>query len=595
MSPINDRITLTREINRSGIATVWEGYDTVLDRKVLVKAIHPQFAHDRDIRTRFEREARAIARISHPNVVQIYDVEIQDERLRLILEFVEGATLGTLLKERKRFPSEIALSIACNIMLGLKHAHAEGIIHRDLKPDNILISLRGEAKITDFGMATLKDQPTVTLEGTALGTPSYWAPEQALGTALSERTDLFTSGLILFEMLTGRRVIEGESLGETYQNAVNYRPPDLSQYADCIPEQVMPVLQSLMERDSSQRMESASATFETLNKATVAGILPAISIADYVAGKSSEEFDAFSMTPGMREAAVARSAASIPVKPQKDLGDSAETSRKSSLVDAPPEVQPEGGPEEEILVPLAPLTRAPRSGSRVGLWIGAIVVLVAVLAFWQWYPMSEPPITQTTPTDTIKADEGKQPVTKDSVSAVPGRTRDTTKIDTTSSVRIPPKLPEQKPLEVVPGATGSLRIQCRPWARVYISDSLWGTTPMSGPLQLVSGVHTVVLINDEIKQPVSRIVTILPDSTVLLDVDLYDFVAKIRAASVRPWADVYVDGIKEFRTPSSRVIFLPLGTHTISLQHPDFKTYTEEVVFKQGDPIHEIRVDLAQM
>jgi serine/threonine protein kinase len=419
MSAINDRITLTREINRSGIATVWEGYDTVLDRKVLVKAIHPQFAHDRDIRTRFEREARAIARISHPNVVQIYDVEIQDERLRLILEFVEGATLGTLLKERKRFPSEIALSIACNILLGLKHAHAEGIIHRDLKPDNILISLRGETKITDFGMATLKDQPTVTLEGSALGTPSYWAPEQALGSALSERTDLFTAGLILFEMLTGRRVIEGESLGETYQNAVNYRTPDLSQYEDCISAEVMPILQSLMERDSSKRFESASTAFESLRESTAAGILPTASIGNYLAGESYQEFDALSKTTGPGVLRTTPHENRLPGKSLQELSAPAKTTGKSIsgkifYGDGLTEKQ---GQEEEI--PSIPKKFPGHGGRRVGMWIAGVLAAVAVIVFWQRLPVSAPPVTQSITADTTQPKTQEQPVTKDSVVATP--------------------------------------------------------------------------------------------------------------------------------------------------------------------------------
>ncbi|MBU1919861.1 PEGA domain-containing protein, partial [bacterium] len=165
------------------------------------------------------------------------------------------------------------------------------------------------------------------------------------------------------------------------------------------------------------------------------------------------------------------------------------------------------------------------------------------------------------------------------------------------TVKKPPveRKPEESPIEVFPGALGFLRVQCKPWARVYIADSLWGTTPLSGPLELTSGIHSIVLMNDEINQPISRLITILPDTTILLDIDLYDYVAKIRAVSVRPWADVYVDGTKEMRTPSNRVIFKPLGKHTITLEHPEFRPYTEEVLFEQGDPIYEIRVDLAQM
>ncbi len=223
MDERDSRLTLLRELSRSGIATVWEAYDPTLDRKVLLKSINPQYARESDLRVRFEREARAIARLSHPNVVQIYDLRASADDLSIILEFIEGATLGKLLKDHGSLPCEVAVTIAGEILSGLEHAHAAGIIHRDLKPDNVLVSVKGEVKITDFGLATLRDQPTVTQEGMVIGTPSYMAPEQAGGGEITVVTDVFAVGLILFEMLTGRRVHEGASLAETFQNVLRYR------------------------------------------------------------------------------------------------------------------------------------------------------------------------------------------------------------------------------------------------------------------------------------------------------------------------------------------------------------------------------------
>ena len=244
MAERDSRLTLLRELSRSGIATVWEAYDPTLDRKVLLKAINPQYARESDLRVRFEREARAIARLSHPNVVQIYDLRTAADDLSIILEFIEGATLGKLLKDRGSLPGEVAVTIAGEILAGLEHAHAAGIVHRDLKPDNVLVSTKGEVKITDFGLASLRDQPTVTQEGMVIGTPSYMAPEQAEGGEITAVTDVFALGLILFEMLTGRRVHDGSSLAETFQNVLRYQPPRFDAFRDVIPEAVEPVLQA---------------------------------------------------------------------------------------------------------------------------------------------------------------------------------------------------------------------------------------------------------------------------------------------------------------------------------------------------------------
>ncbi|MCC6477457.1 serine/threonine protein kinase [bacterium] len=265
---MDERLKLVREISRSGVATVWEGRDTELDRKVLVKSIHPQFVREGDLRARFEREARAIARLSHPNVVQIYDIRSDKESLSLILELIEGLSLGALLKNRGALPYPLALRILHDILAGLEHAHAAGIIHRDLKPDNILISNRGQTKITDFGLATLRDLPAVTQEGMVIGTPAYMAPEQALGGEIGPQTDLFSCGSMFFEMLTGRKLIAGDSLGEVFQNVVKYRPPELSAYQEWIPAEARSVLSEMLERDPSGRPVLQVA------KARVASILP---------------------------------------------------------------------------------------------------------------------------------------------------------------------------------------------------------------------------------------------------------------------------------------------------------------------------------
>jgi serine/threonine protein kinase len=541
MAETENRLTLTREISRSGIATVWEAYDAGLDRKVLLKTIHPQYARESDLRARFEREARAIARLSHPNVVHIYDLRASGDELSIILEFVEGVSLGRLLKDHGELPTEIAVTVAAEILAGLEQAHAAGIVHRDLKPDNVLVSERGEVKITDFGLASLRDQPTVTQEGMVVGTPSYMAPEQATGGEIGPGTDLFAVGLILFEMLTGRRLIEGESLGEAFQSVLKYSHPKLEPYREHIPEAVEPVLRKLLEKQPDKRFHSAGEARAALIHTQPDGLLPRVLIADFLSGEP------------VRHAAVKRAA--------RAKSHALQVTMTVALILAA------GGVAMYLL----------RSGRQVVTQTSTVDSLAAVR-------------TPTTGDSSRTVASGGQPA--DSLIAQVPEPKTGGEHTGPKENRIIEPPPVSPPIKHEPG---QLEITTRPWASVYIGDSLWGTTPLAQPLRLLPGNYDLVLLNPEIGFPVTRKISIEPGEQADLRVNLYDAVARIRVASVKPWADVYVDGKLELRTPSSRTIFRPLGTHTITLKHPDYPIYTTEVSFKPSDPIFEVRVDLTRL
>lgn len=532
----DDRLKHVREISRSGVATVWEGWDNSLDRKVLVKSIHPQYARDADLRIRFEREARAVARISHPNVVQIYDIQSGDDSLSLLLEFVEGETLGNLLKRRGALPPEISQRITIEILSGLEQAHAGGIVHRDLKPDNILIATNGAVKITDFGLASLRDLPGVTMEGMVVGTPSYMAPEQALGGETSAQTDLFSCGAMLFEMLVGSRLIAGDSIGEAFQNVMKYRPPDLKQYEQVIPSTLLPLLAMLLERDPSHRPESAASVKHYLLTRTEIHPADIFALADFVAGTER-------------------------VQPATDI-----------------------------------LLKA-RRHSKYWAIAGSALLVLLLLGLWSMVREDKPPVVSKpsvpSPTDTSTTSTG---VPKDTSTVKPPATPPK---DTTSATRpkpIPRDTSVVKPPIETPRETGPayVTITSTPWARVFYNDSLLGTTPILTPMRLRSGPGALVLLNDELKFPVTRQVDLKANDTTEIAVNLQDYVARIKIASVRPWADVYVDGVLKFRTPSAQVIYLPVGKHTLELRHPDLPTYSKELVFQARDPLYEVRVDLTK-
>ena len=201
MGPYN----VVDEIGAGGMAVVYEAIQPSLDRRVAIKVLRPEYMHDRQIATRFEREAAALAAMQHGNIVHVYDFVVEANRAYIVMEYVDGIDLFDILAEAKRVPPEVAALIARGMSEGLAHAHHRGIIHRDIKPSNILVSKMGEVKIMDFGIARDPGKSDLTQVGLAVGTPAYMAPEQIRGDRIDFRTDLFAVGIVLYEMLSGEK------------------------------------------------------------------------------------------------------------------------------------------------------------------------------------------------------------------------------------------------------------------------------------------------------------------------------------------------------------------------------------------------------
>jgi eukaryotic-like serine/threonine-protein kinase len=207
------RYRLEHALGRGGMATVYVARDTELDRPVAVKLLAENLAGDDAFRKRFVREARLAARLSHPNVVSVYDAgETEDGRPYIVMEHVEGVTLADVLEERGRLPADEAVSLAVQACSGLAHAHAAGLVHRDIKPQNLLLRTDGTLKVADFGIARAAETTALTQVGTVLGTAAYLSPEQAAGEEVTAATDIYSLGAVLYELLTGRPPYELGSL-----------------------------------------------------------------------------------------------------------------------------------------------------------------------------------------------------------------------------------------------------------------------------------------------------------------------------------------------------------------------------------------------
>lgn len=208
---LNERYKIFKELGKGGMAIVYEAQDLLLDRKVALKMLRPEYVNDKDFVRRFRHEAKAVARLSHPNVVNIFDIGQDGKYHYLVMEDIEGRNLKDIIKEKGRLPISEALDISKQICSALVIAHKNNIIHCDIKPHNILITPDQQVKVTDFGIARAVTSSTMTITDTIVGSAHYFSPEQARGGEIKTRSDLYSLGIVLYEMLTGEVPFKGDS------------------------------------------------------------------------------------------------------------------------------------------------------------------------------------------------------------------------------------------------------------------------------------------------------------------------------------------------------------------------------------------------
>ena len=208
---LSGRYRLDAQVGTGGMSTVYRAFDATLERRVAIKLMHRDIAADSDQLERFRREARAVAQLSHPHIVGVIDAGEEDGRPYIVFEYVEGETLKDRIRRLGRLPVDEAIAYAIEIARALGAAHGRGIVHRDVKPQNVLVDEEGSAKVTDFGIARSMDDSGLTAEGRVLGTTDYVSPEQALGHDVNGQSDIYSLGVVLYEMLTGDVPFHGEN------------------------------------------------------------------------------------------------------------------------------------------------------------------------------------------------------------------------------------------------------------------------------------------------------------------------------------------------------------------------------------------------
>lgn len=253
------RYNIIGELGQGAMGTVYKAVDPLIDRVVAIKTITLSLAMDEkdEYEARFYQEAKAAGRLSHPNIVTIYDVGKSGEVAYIAMEFLQGRELRDILNDGKRLPVGQTIDIVAQVAAGLAYAHEHGIVHRDVKPSNIMVVRDGHVKITDFGIARMASAAVRTQTGMVLGSPKYMSPEQVMGKVTDQRSDIFSLGVMLYEMLTSQAPFTGENVNAIMYQTLNSVPPPPSSLSSDVPDMLNFIVAKALAKDLDDRYQDA--------------------------------------------------------------------------------------------------------------------------------------------------------------------------------------------------------------------------------------------------------------------------------------------------------------------------------------------------
>jgi serine/threonine protein kinase len=254
---IAGRYDLVELVGTGGMSSVYKAHDRLLERNVALKILHPHYGDDEEYVERFRREARAVAQMSHPNIVTVIDRGEDEGRQFIVFEYVDGENLKEMVQRSGPLPARRAVELGLEMAEALAFAHEHGLVHRDVKPQNVLLTPDGEAKMTDFGIARSLDvEQGVTQTGTVLGTSNYLSPEQASGKPVTPATDVYSLGVVMFELLTAEVPFPGENFVAVAMKHINDPPPDLRELRPDVPLRLVAAIERALEKDPANRFGS---------------------------------------------------------------------------------------------------------------------------------------------------------------------------------------------------------------------------------------------------------------------------------------------------------------------------------------------------
>src|SRR5919202_3097266 len=249
---------IEQKLGEGGMGAVFRGVDMMLEREVAIKFLRPELSSQPQVVERFRSEAVTLAKLNHPNIATLYNFMRQGDSFFMVLEFVRGVTLDHVLQQRGALPTYQAIPVFCKVLDGIDHAHEMGIIHRDIKPANMMLTEKGTLKVLDFGMARILGSARMTRQGNIIGTIEYMSPEQVRGYETDARSDIYSLGMLLYEMLTARCPFEIQNEFELMKAQIEQYPVPPRQLTPAIPEVVEQAIWKSIQKDPAQRFQSAS-------------------------------------------------------------------------------------------------------------------------------------------------------------------------------------------------------------------------------------------------------------------------------------------------------------------------------------------------
>lgn len=370
---LGGRYQIEERLGVGGMATVYKATDPNLKRVVAIKLIHPHLATDPQFVRRFEEEATAVAQLRHPNIVQVFDYAADGETYYIVFEFVPGETLQERLRRlneaNRRLSYDEIGKIAASMADALAYAHGRGLVHRDIKPANIMLNVYGDAILTDFGIVKIAGGTAFTVTGATVGTAQYMSPEQIKGEQLDGRTDLYSLGVALFEMVGGRRPFESESAMTLMMMHVNDPVPDLRQIRPDMPAGLTAVIEKALAKDRSQRYQSAADMLAALQRFKDAPAAPAIA-ATVIEEPAMFAGTTVIETPTKAEGATVLESMPAPVREKPAAGPPAYQPVRTGMGAAQPLTPPAAAGKNKNRTPLY-----------IGLGVFGLLLLVAAILF----------------------------------------------------------------------------------------------------------------------------------------------------------------------------------------------------------------------